>query len=125
MAASQPLVILLLIALFFVVVIWGLLVAALIRIILPLLVLLQNLLAVGHGIHLSINLQNKKSSEFQAVPETDARYTRNQSEAEVRTLSGGLLSLKGATLLPPLGLSLLPVMLFSHPATVLAETSSG
>ena len=57
--------------------------------------------------------------------EEDVRKYVQKFSYDDQTLSGRLLSLKGSTLLAPLGLSLFPVMLISQSAMILASTSSG
>ena len=74
----------------------------------------------------SLYKSTKQGAEWKSVGSTNSQKTHpNSISCSGQTLSGWLLSLKGLTLLAPLGLSLFPVMPLSHSATVLASTSSG
>ena len=91
---------------------------------LPLRILL--LLPVGHRIHPNKGLKDDKRSKNQSVVNKRLHdESREHSAIQSRTWSGWRKLSNGATLLDPLGLSLLPVMPFSHFSTVSSSTSSG
>ena len=81
-------------------------------------------LSVGHRVHHSVDLQDTGSSGYQSISRANAYQNKIQSEGKNKTLSGSVVWSSGATLLDPLGLSLLPLIPCSHNATVSSSTSS-